>query len=764
MNMNDDVFMSDPFLSLDVDLDDVSEVIRSNAFGDQKMLCEGSRTPSPQYLRDSDVFVSPMQQMPSTHMNTDAEREIGHIVSLLQENAVEVYPPQGMQDPFQTAYSNNVYVQHGHLYNTVPQQGEYHQFVENDAVSSYAVYTTDAFSQHSALGVPTTASAIDMQEHVDVQEYHTQVHETRVRSIKQEAHSPGSPPTPMRTKTELIRMLLEMSPTELENMRRGKNRAAQPPVDPPSDASSQQVYRSMTPVEHNPIDPMDTSPQRVFMPSGLLSPTTSTAPSASNNWRDDSDGESEHSSQQPRKGPKTERRTAHNLIEKKYRCSINDRINHLKEMLAGDENKLSKSATLRKAIEHINGLRNQNSELIKENERLRAALAKTGVEVASVGLRTNHTNAAYQSSSATSRESSLSPQSQPNDAVPPSRSKKSRPMLDQSRVTLCVFVFAMIFFNPVSLLFTSDSPTMAASAGSPDLRMKVPHRTLQSITDDEPFDSSGSSGWFDQSATQNFLIWTLNAIIVGIVLTRLLIFGEPVTDRRSPTWTAFMAAKQNSIYAVSVGNYKEARRQLSDALQVIDRALPSHGGFEELMSVVWQIIRHFLNGLWIGRWLARRRRSATLPVPAVCKSHAATALVYHQLHQLHLIGITGSQCGHLYALNLALSAANLSESAGISKTGVTHKKRAEIYLNAALRMKLSLPRFLAPVFTAYFIRRARRHVRKSMSNDGVEWRSAQWFFHPLAHNFLGNKEVLLEILENPRQMTNFPFLGFRLHT
>lgn len=40
---------------------------------------------------------------------------------------------------------------------------------------------------------------------------------------------------------------------------------------------------------------------------------------------------------------------------------------------------MSKSATLRKAIDHINSLRSQNSELIKANECLKEALKLQGV-------------------------------------------------------------------------------------------------------------------------------------------------------------------------------------------------------------------------------------------------------------------------------------------------------------------------------------------------------------------------------------------------
>uniref|UniRef100_A0A915HTR2 BHLH domain-containing protein n=1 Tax=Romanomermis culicivorax TaxID=13658 RepID=A0A915HTR2_ROMCU len=101
---------------------------------------------------------------------------------------------------------------------------------------------------------------------------------------------------------------------------------------------------------------------------------------------------------------KPERKTAHNLIEKRYRCSINDRIVELKNLLVGtnakkssdylkfiywktarvDGTELNKSSVLRKAIDHISFLRQSNDELRRSNDILCQMLKEYGVQISSV--------------------------------------------------------------------------------------------------------------------------------------------------------------------------------------------------------------------------------------------------------------------------------------------------------------------------------------------------------------------------------------------
>ena len=94
---------------------------------------------------------------------------------------------------------------------------------------------------------------------------------------------------------------------------------------------------------------------------------------------------------------KMEKRTTHNAIERRYRTSINDKINELKNLLVGAEEKvrtkrykqfrirlptlvfqMNKSAVLRKATDYIRHLLATNQRLQRENTALRAKLKDEG--------------------------------------------------------------------------------------------------------------------------------------------------------------------------------------------------------------------------------------------------------------------------------------------------------------------------------------------------------------------------------------------------
>jgi sterol regulatory element-binding transcription factor 1 len=65
------------------------------------------------------------------------------------------------------------------------------------------------------------------------------------------------------------------------------------------------------------------------------------------------------------------------------------------------------------------------------------------------------------------------------------------------------------------------------------------------------------------------------------------------------------------------------------------------------------------------------------------------SLVYHRLHQLHLVN--GSTDGHFTGLMLAFSAVNMAEA---SADLLSAEQLADIYVAAALRVKESCPSFL----------------------------------------------------------------------
>ncbi|XP_023677553.1 sterol regulatory element-binding protein 1 isoform X2 [Paramormyrops kingsleyae] len=437
--------------------------------------------------------------------------------------------------------------------------------------------------------------------------------------------------------------------------------------------------------------------------------------------------------------PKGEKRTAHNAIEKRYRSSINDKIIELKDLVAGTEAKLNKSAVLRKAIDYIRFLQQSNQKLKQENMALKMASQKNMSLKGLVAMEVDDPPCSVKSEMPTPppsdvgspRDSSpfshCSSDSEPDspmgdetkvpvkpDAAPPAGGG----MLDRSRMALCTFTFLFLSLNPLASLFyggvaTRGTPGSAEHAGSG--RVILGHLEVE------------TASWLDWMLP-TLSVWLLNVVLLALVLIRLLVYGEPVTRPHSSSSVLFWRHRKQADLDLARGDFAQASQNLWTCLKALGRPLPT-SQLDLACAALWAALRLFLQRLWVGRWLVGRAGCLRSDRPLqedARKSSRDGALVYHRLHQLHMTGKLGGS--HLSAIHMALSAVNLAECAGDCLPVAT---LAEVYVSAALRIKAGLPRALH--FTArLFLSSARQAC---LSPSGSVPPAMQWLCHPLGHRF-----------------------------
>ncbi|XP_062308139.1 LOW QUALITY PROTEIN: sterol regulatory element-binding protein 1 [Osmerus eperlanus] len=435
---------------------------------------------------------------------------------------------------------------------------------------------------------------------------------------------------------------------------------------------------------------------------------------------------------------KGEKRTAHNAIEKRYRSSINDKIIELKDLVAGTEAKLNKSAVLRKAIDYIRYIQQTNQKLKQENMALKMASQKNKSLKDLVAMEVDGPQTDVKSelptppasdvgspSSFSHSGSDSEPDSPMGEETKPVESVADRcagGMLDRSRMALCAFTFLFLSFNPLAAMLCGAVESSSSAAATSGPAHPGTGRTMLEVES-----AADSWGWMDWMLP-TLLVWLLNSVLVSGVLIRLLVYGEPVTRPHSGSSVLFWRHRKQADLDLARGDFAQAGQNLWTCLKALGRPLPT-SQLDLSCAALWALLRLCLQRLWVGRWLAGRAGGLRADRPLqedACKSSRDAALVYHRLHQLHMTGKLGGS--HLSAVHMALSAVNLAECSGPCLAVST---LAEVYVSAALRVKASLPRLLH--FTSrVFLSSARQAC---LSSSGSVPPAMQWLLHPLGHRF-----------------------------
>ncbi|OXB57030.1 hypothetical protein ASZ78_000599 [Callipepla squamata] len=429
---------------------------------------------------------------------------------------------------------------------------------------------------------------------------------------------------------------------------------------------------------------------------------------------------------QPDPPKEGERRTTHNIIEKRYRSSINDKIIELKDLIMGTDAKMHKSGVLRKAIDYIKYLQQANHKLRQENMVLKLANQKNkllkGIDLSSLvdndaDLKIDdfNQNVLLMSppASDSGSQAGFSPysiDSEPGSPLLDDAKVKDEPdsspvalgMVDRSRILLCALTFLCLSFNPLTSLLDAQ--------GSPESDSLAHHGSGRNVLTIE----SDTGGWFGWMMP-TLILWLVNGVIVLSVFVKLLVHGEPVTRLHSRSSVAFWRHRKQADLDLARGDFAAAASNLQTCLSVLGRALPA-SRLDLACSLSWNVIRYSLQKLALVRWLLKRTshqwraREATAGSEDEAKtSKLPSSSAYSGLH-------------------MALCAVNLAECA---EEKIPPSTMAEIHLTAAVGLKTRCGGKLG-FLASYFLSQAQSLCSSERSAIPD---SLRWLCHPLGQKF-----------------------------
>lgn len=362
----------------------------------------------------------------------------------------------------------------------------------------------------------------------------------------------------------------------------------------------------------------------------------------------------------PNKPPVVEKRSAHNAIERRYRSSINDKITELKNMVVGVDAKLNKSAVLRKAIEYIHYLQRENQKLKQENCAL-----KMGGSGAQTKVQNGNSNS---SPEFTPPNSDLSCSSASSPDQSGMGSEPGSPVFftaDGSRMMLCVFVFAILAFNPLGAFFgESVSPVQTAfNYGG----VHSVGRTILAVWNNDYMGMTWKQLLLQ--SWQSLLIWFFNFLLCLFFLRKAL--KTPLQLSKDESYWKFLIQANEDM---KEGNLRSARASFQSALQYLTSYPEPTSLTSKFVALTWQSLRFWFNWMLIGKWIAASSS------PQEEKYRKTLCFIHCKLNSIDLIENQGraSFIGYVHAL-AAINEAELIKS--------TKEYLTSSYILAALRFK-----------------------------------------------------------------------------